>query len=305
MEGEVGKKALECILMPAMLAAKNVRAQRDRLLQLRRRLQRSPGSVQEVAADLFKVYSTGLKAGGGYLSGCLEIAYENDADLSFSNPAFAFIPDEQLYDALFAQAQRLPARPTTQTEAFARIELGYYAIKLPAGHHIPRCIEFLIGVRPPTDTGKPDDCMVGYSDDTIAAATDHIFKTRLSDMSPPDASDATERIPKTRPCRSKPPTRPKLPPPSLGRPLRWPAARTRTRRSATSTARAPWRASRSSTSTSPLPSSPASWTPRRSLKPLKWPTNTHTSLRKDPIHQMINQAGFVKPQKGAGILLHF
>uniref|UniRef100_A0ACD5TS83 Uncharacterized protein n=1 Tax=Avena sativa TaxID=4498 RepID=A0ACD5TS83_AVESA len=205
--GEVGKRALECILMPAMFAAKNVRAQRDRLLQLRRRLQQqqvSPGSVsvQEVAADLFKVCSMGLKNGAGYLSSCLHLAYDNDADLSFCNPALAFIPDEQLYAALFAQ--RFPPRPTgprSQTEAFARIELAYHAVNLAMGHHVPRCVEFLVGERPPSDdTGKPDDRMVGYSDDTVAAATDHIFKTRLAGMAPPDADDATkERIPRTRP----------------------------------------------------------------------------------------------------------
>ncbi|XP_051222410.1 uncharacterized protein [Lolium perenne] len=202
MEGEVGKKALECILMPAMLAAKNVRAQRDRLLQLRRRLQqqqRSPG-VQYVAADLFKVYSMGLRAGCGYLSTCLDIAYENDADLSFTNPAFAFIPDVQLYDTLFAQ--RLRPRPTTQIDAFTRIEVAYYAADLAMGYHVPRCIEFLVGVRPPSVTTKTDDCMVGYADDTLAAATDHIFKTRLAGMVPDDSDDATERIPKTRPRRS-------------------------------------------------------------------------------------------------------
>uniref|UniRef100_A0ACD5VN03 Uncharacterized protein n=2 Tax=Avena sativa TaxID=4498 RepID=A0ACD5VN03_AVESA len=195
MEGEVGKRALECILMPAMYAGKNVRAQRDRLLQLRRRLQRSPGFVQEVAADLFKVYSMGLKRGDGYLTGCLELAYDNDADLSFCNPAFAFVPEEQLYHTLFAQ--RLPPRPTTQTDAFTRIEVAYYAVNLALRHHIPRCVEFLVGERPPSVNSRDsetDDRMVGYSDDTLAAATDHIFKTRLADMPPPDNSKTRPRI---------------------------------------------------------------------------------------------------------------
>jgi hypothetical protein len=194
--------------MPAMLAAKKVRAQRDRLLQLRRRLQQqqqqrqgSPGEIQQLAADLFKLYSLGLREVGGHLSSCLELAYENDADLNFTNPAFAFVPDEQLYHTLFAQ--RLPPRPTTQTDAFTRIEIAYYAVNLQAAHHIPRCIEFLVGVRPPTDAGKQsDDCMVGYSDDTVAAATDHIYKTRFSGMAPPYGdSDTTERTPRTRPRR--------------------------------------------------------------------------------------------------------
>ncbi|KAM0869948.1 hypothetical protein ACQ4PT_040342 [Festuca glaucescens] len=196
MEGEVGKRALECILMPAMFAAKSVRAQRDRLLQLRRRLQRSPGSVsvQDLAADLFKVYSAGLTHGAGYLNGCLEIAYDNDADLSFCDPAFAFVPDEQLYETLFAH--RLRPRPTTQTDAFARIVVAYYAVNLALRYHVPRCVEFLVGVRPPsaTSSSKTDGRMVGYADDTLAAATDHIFKTRLADMPRPDPD-----VPRTRP----------------------------------------------------------------------------------------------------------
>ena len=46
--------------------------------------------------------------------------------------------------------------------------------------------------------------MVGYADDTLAAATDHIFKTRLADMVPDDsAATEEERVPRTgRPRRS-------------------------------------------------------------------------------------------------------
>ncbi|XP_051220274.1 uncharacterized protein [Lolium perenne] len=197
MEGDVGKRALECILMPAMFAAKTVRAQRDRLLHLRRRLQRSPTgpvSVQDLAADLFKVYSTGLTRGAGYLNGCLELAYDNDADLAFCDPAFAFVPDEQLYETLFAH--RLRPRPTTQTDAFARIEVAYYAVNLALRYHVPRCVELLVGVRPPSAAthSKADDRMVGYADDTLAAATDHIFRTRLAGMPRPDPD-----VPRTRP----------------------------------------------------------------------------------------------------------
>ncbi|KAM0821385.1 hypothetical protein ACQ4PT_072265 [Festuca glaucescens] len=43
--------------------------------------------------------------------------------------------------------------------------------------------------------------MVGYTDDTLAAARDHIFKTRLADTVPDNSDAATERIPKTRPRR--------------------------------------------------------------------------------------------------------
>ena len=40
--------------------------------------------------------------------------------------------------------------------------------------------------------------MVGYADDTLAAATDHVFKTRLADMVPDESDDMEERIPRTR-----------------------------------------------------------------------------------------------------------
>jgi hypothetical protein len=65
----------------------------------------------------------------------------------------------------------------SQTESFTRIELAYHAVNLAMCHHVPRCVEFLVGERPPSGTGKPDDRMVGYSGDTIAAANDHIFRS--------------------------------------------------------------------------------------------------------------------------------
>jgi hypothetical protein len=62
------------------------------------------------------------------------------------NLSFATMPDEQLHDALVAQ--RLPERPTTQTEAFSRVEAAFNAVKVTEEHHIPRCIEHLVGQRP-------------------------------------------------------------------------------------------------------------------------------------------------------------
>ncbi|XP_047057697.1 uncharacterized protein LOC124664160 [Lolium rigidum] len=155
MAGGVSKEALRSILIQAMCAAKSVRVQLDHLLQLRRRLQQrihaaadddDAAVVQEVAAGLSKVYFRGLEYASRYLKSLFHIAADNGARLDLE-PAFSVIPDEQLYDVLLAQ--RLASRPTTQAQAFARIEAALYAVKLPQEHHIPRCIELLVGVRPP------------------------------------------------------------------------------------------------------------------------------------------------------------
>ncbi|CAM0879351.1 unnamed protein product [Alopecurus aequalis] len=182
MEGEASKEGLRSILRQAMCAAKSVRAQRDRLVQLRRRLQRlNPGDdddaaeVKEVAAGLFKVFFKGLDYASRYLASCLDIAGESGASLDLE-PAFTVLPDEQVYGVLLAQ--RLPARPTTQAEAFSRLEAALYAVKLPEEHHVPRCIELLVGVRPHPSTGErlPFRGMAGYSDDPVAAAHKHLVK---------------------------------------------------------------------------------------------------------------------------------
>jgi hypothetical protein len=182
MAGGVSKEALRSILIQAMCAAKSVRVQLDHLLQLRRRLQQrihadddDAAVVQEVAAGLFKVYYMGLEYASRYLRSLFHIAADNGARLNLE-PAFSVIPDEQLYDVLLAQ--RLPSRPTTQAQAFARIEAALYAVKLPQEHHIPRCIELLVGVRPPDVTGEPltFSGMPGYSDDPVAAAHEHLAK---------------------------------------------------------------------------------------------------------------------------------
>jgi hypothetical protein len=184
--GQVSKKELGGVLMQAMLAAKNLRPQRDRLVQLRRRLQqqRSAGGdddaewIKELASNLFKVYFIGIEAGARMLISCLELAAKGGARRAF-NPALIFIRNEQLYDVLIALG--FPARPTTQTEALALVNLTFNAVKLAQEHHIPRCIELLIGERPPNVTGEATEYsgMVGYSDDPVAAAFQQFAKNGL------------------------------------------------------------------------------------------------------------------------------
>uniref|UniRef100_A0ACD5TRK3 Uncharacterized protein n=1 Tax=Avena sativa TaxID=4498 RepID=A0ACD5TRK3_AVESA len=156
MAGQVSEQELGIVLMQAMKAQKNLRPLRDRLLQLQRRLEQlslSPGDanhgdrIKELARDLFKVYFIGIEAGARMLAACLKLAAERGARLDV-NLAFAAMPDERLHDALLDQ--RLPARPTTQTEAFSRVEATFNAVKVVQDHHVPRCIEHLVGQRPPT-----------------------------------------------------------------------------------------------------------------------------------------------------------
>ncbi|KAI5003903.1 hypothetical protein ZWY2020_031146 [Hordeum vulgare] len=152
MAGEVSKEEVGTVLMHAMMAAKNLRPQRDRLLHLHRRLQQlqpaapDDAKLRDLATDLWKVYYIGMEYGARALATCLEIAVQKGGRFAM-NPAFAVMPDEQLHDALLAQ--RLPARPTTQSEALARVEAALFAVKLPEEYHIPRCIEHLVGSRPP------------------------------------------------------------------------------------------------------------------------------------------------------------
>ncbi|XP_051222400.1 uncharacterized protein [Lolium perenne] len=140
------------VMMQAMQAKKTLRPQRDRLLQLRRQMEQlSPGDDDhasknmELAAHLFNVCYSGLGIGSRMLASCMELAAKGGARLAI-NRAFAAMPDEQLHDALVAQ--RLPARPTTQTEAFSCVEAAFNAVKVTEEHHIPRCIEHLVGQRP-------------------------------------------------------------------------------------------------------------------------------------------------------------
>ncbi|XP_051220273.1 uncharacterized protein [Lolium perenne] len=216
MAGEVSKEALESILVHAKFAAKTVRPQRDRLLEVRRRLQQQlkpsdddiAAGLREsaldaehilpnlaatlnnlavermkfavtmkhcdLASEISKVYYDGMKDSARAIATCLELAAKSGARLDLL-PAFAAMPDEQLHDALLAQ-QRLPARPTTQTEAFARVEAAFYAVRLCKEHHILSCIEHLVGVRATLVTDEPED--------PVDATTEHVAKTDLSDPAP-------------------------------------------------------------------------------------------------------------------------
>lgn len=139
-----------------MCAARNIRAQRDRLLQHQLRLQQQATTADHARAAMLEklvsglvhasdVHSMGLEAGSRYLATCLEMAARSGARLDL-DLALADMPDEQLYDALLAQAQRLPARPATLTEAFSRVEASFHAVKLAQEHHLPRCIDHLVKI---------------------------------------------------------------------------------------------------------------------------------------------------------------
>lgn len=194
MTGEVSKKDMDSVLMQVMMAAKNVRAQRDRLLQLQRRLQRlqagpaapDKDKLGDLASDLFKVYYIGLEAGARMLMICLRLAAEKGARF-VPNMAFALMPDEQLHDALLAQ--QLPARPTTQAQGFARVMAAVLAVKLLEEHLLPRCVECLVGGKAPVPGKTPDsspDSSPDRDDDPVAAATEGLAKVDLSDD--PDAT---------------------------------------------------------------------------------------------------------------------
>uniref|UniRef100_A0ACD5VCF6 Uncharacterized protein n=1 Tax=Avena sativa TaxID=4498 RepID=A0ACD5VCF6_AVESA len=180
--------------MSAMAAAKNLGAQLDRLLQLWRRLrQRSPGdddvcAVEVVAFGLHKFYSMGLYKAARYLAACLEIAAENVEPATFSIAAFTVIPNEQLYGVLLSQWHT--PRPTAQLQAFARIESAYYAVMLSLEHHLPRCVELLVGLRPPSVLGDPVRTMIGYSDDTVTAANEYVRKRAETGFPDPDPATA-------------------------------------------------------------------------------------------------------------------
>ncbi|KAF6990595.1 hypothetical protein CFC21_007764 [Triticum aestivum] len=183
MARELSKENLELVLMQAMMAAKNVRTQRDRLLELHRRLERhraapapTPADAEarlgQIASDVFKVYYLGLDPGARMLSVCLDTAVKNRA-VSAVNIAFALLPDEQLYDALLAQ--KLPARPTTQPQAIARVESAILAVKMLEEHHLPRCVECLVGGQAPRPPSPESLAKADLSDDPDATAkTRHV-----------------------------------------------------------------------------------------------------------------------------------
>ncbi|VAH84215.1 unnamed protein product [Triticum turgidum subsp. durum] len=135
MAAKGSKKDIDSVLMQAMLAAKTVRAQRDRLLQLQQRLQElqadaapadaeadADAKLRELASNLFKVYYIGLEAGARILTTCIHLAAEKRILFSPPNLAFAVMPDEQLHDALLAQ--QFPARPRIAGLAVKHIDVA-------------------------------------------------------------------------------------------------------------------------------------------------------------------------------------
>uniref|UniRef100_M8D3S5 Uncharacterized protein n=1 Tax=Aegilops tauschii TaxID=37682 RepID=M8D3S5_AEGTA len=157
MAAKGSKKDIETVLMQAMLAAKTVRAQRDRLLQLQQRMQdlqadAAPADVEadadaklrELASNLFKVYYIGLEAGARILTTCIHLAEEKRILFSPPNLAFALLEE----------------------------------------HLLPRCVECLIGGKAPVPGKTPDsspDSSPDRDDDPVAAASEALAKVDLSD----------------------------------------------------------------------------------------------------------------------------
>jgi hypothetical protein len=131
----------QIVATQATFAAKYIRGQRDRLLEIQVQLQRIPGdySVEHVLWELDEVCSKGLKGASFYLTVCLKKAAQSGARLA---PDPSFSDHDQLFVAV-AASRRLPARPTTQAEAYARIQGALYAVKLLQEHILPCCINHL------------------------------------------------------------------------------------------------------------------------------------------------------------------
>jgi hypothetical protein len=138
MKGQVSESEMGGILAHAKLAAKNVRASRDRLLQFRLQLQQPPlttpageeadvagaALLKEVASGLIDVSFGPIEMGARGLSKIFKLAAMNG--VAPSPPLeFGEIPVEQLFDYLLTL--RLPRRPVPQVQAFARIEAAYYS----------------------------------------------------------------------------------------------------------------------------------------------------------------------------------
>jgi hypothetical protein len=143
MKGRVPKERLGGILVQAMCAAKNIRAQRERLLQFQLQLQPNrQGDIppEEVVSGLIRLHCEGLEAGARYLNACLAIKAQCGVPLSLPVD-FGLISDDQLFGRLLAQ--RLPRRQVTQAQAFTRHEAAYFAVCLTLKYCLTRCIEHL------------------------------------------------------------------------------------------------------------------------------------------------------------------
>jgi hypothetical protein len=198
MKGRVAKKELGGILVQAKCAAKNIRAQRERLLHFHLQLQPTQADAppEEVVSGLIRVYCEGLEAGARYLTACLTMTAQRGEPPSLPLD-FALISDEQLFARLLAL--RLPRRPVSQAQAFARLEAAFYAVTLNLRYCLTRCIDHLghpkcadtdeeelddeaFQVSPPdTDDEYLQDGGEFGPPDTVAAATKDIAKIALSD----------------------------------------------------------------------------------------------------------------------------
>jgi hypothetical protein len=140
----------QIVVMQSMFAAKNMRGQRERLLEFQVQLQ-TPGDypIEEVVSGLAAVLFDGLKVAARYLVFCLKKAAEHGACLA---PSPSFSDFKQLMDALVA-AKRLPARPTTQAEAYCHIQAALYAVKVLQEHVLP-----LFGRPAPCSTSPAPKC---------------------------------------------------------------------------------------------------------------------------------------------------
>jgi hypothetical protein len=140
MKGRVPKERLGGILVQAMCAAKNIRAQRERLLQFQLQLQphrQGDSPPEEVVSGLIRLQCEGLEAGARYLNSCLAMT----AQCGSLPVDFGLISDEQLFGRLLAQ--RLPRLPVTQAQAFTRLEAAFFAVCLTLKYCLTRCIEHL------------------------------------------------------------------------------------------------------------------------------------------------------------------
>uniref|UniRef100_A0ACD5X4X6 Uncharacterized protein n=1 Tax=Avena sativa TaxID=4498 RepID=A0ACD5X4X6_AVESA len=133
------KRVEQIVLIQSMFAAKNIRGQLDRLLEFQVQLRQQTCPIEEVVSGLAEVRLEGLNASSRYLTVCLKKATEKGARLA---PDPSFSDWNQLFGAVKA-TKRLPARPTTQTEAYAHIQAALYAVKLLQEHLLPSCIDGL------------------------------------------------------------------------------------------------------------------------------------------------------------------
>jgi hypothetical protein len=193
------------ILVQAMCATKNIRAQRERLLQFQLQLQpnrQGDNPPDEVVSGLIRLKCEGLEASARYLNSCLAMTAQCDVPLSLPVD-FGLISDEQLFGHLLAQ--RLPRCPVTQAQAFTHLEAAFYAVGLNLKYSLTRCIGHL-GYPKCVDVDEVDDesfhGSIPNTDDehvqddglegTVNDVAEHLAKTSLS--APEAAATGTESL---------------------------------------------------------------------------------------------------------------